>query len=212
MSPALPDGEPVPPDGSLPAWVAPGGSGSVAGVPRPTAPRGFGVYLHVPFCSVRCGYCDFNTYTASELGGGASQASYASTALLEVDLAGDGHAVVGHRRAAELLVDHHVPAARAEGDLDRVGELVHPTLECTARVFVEADLLRHLRLSRMFFSYGVPSHTSAPATSRSTVGRGGGCGRRSAGWCQLTTARTSRAERIRYSSPLYFTSVPPYFE
>ena len=30
--------------------------------------RPFGVYVHVPFCTVRCGYCDFNTYTAAELG------------------------------------------------------------------------------------------------------------------------------------------------
>lgn len=29
----------------------------------------FGVYVHVPFCATRCGYCDFNTYTAAELGG-----------------------------------------------------------------------------------------------------------------------------------------------
>ena len=26
-------------------------------------------YVHVPFCRVRCGYCDFNTYTIPELGG-----------------------------------------------------------------------------------------------------------------------------------------------
>ena len=30
--------------------------------------RPFGFYVHVPFCTVRCGYCDFNTYTAEELG------------------------------------------------------------------------------------------------------------------------------------------------
>ena len=76
MSPALPDGEAPPVDGALPSWVA-NGAGD----------RGFGVYLHVPFCSVRCGYCDFNTYTATELGGGASQVNYARTAITEIELA-----------------------------------------------------------------------------------------------------------------------------
>jgi putative oxygen-independent coproporphyrinogen III oxidase len=72
----LPDGEPVPPSGVLPAE-------SVEGLGQ----RPFGVYLHVPFCATRCGYCDFNTYTATELGGGASQAAYADTALAEIRLA-----------------------------------------------------------------------------------------------------------------------------
>ncbi len=47
----------------------------------------FGVYVHVPFCTVRCGYCDFNTYTADELGEGATRASYADTAITEIELA-----------------------------------------------------------------------------------------------------------------------------
>ena len=34
-----------------------------------TPGRAFGIYIHVPFCATRCGYCDFNTYTATELGG-----------------------------------------------------------------------------------------------------------------------------------------------
>jgi putative oxygen-independent coproporphyrinogen III oxidase len=51
--------------------------------------RPFGFYVHVPFCRVRCGYCDFNTYTASELGPptgapGASRATYAAAAAAEV--------------------------------------------------------------------------------------------------------------------------------
>lgn len=71
----LPDGDPAPVDGSLPA-------DALADVRE----RRLGVYVHVPFCRVRCGYCDFNTYTATELGGGASQASYADTAIREVDL------------------------------------------------------------------------------------------------------------------------------
>ncbi|HEY6744490.1 MAG TPA: radical SAM family heme chaperone HemW [Mycobacteriales bacterium] len=47
----------------------------------------FGIYVHVPFCTTRCGYCDFTTYTAQELGPGVSQAAYADTAMLELRLA-----------------------------------------------------------------------------------------------------------------------------
>src|SRR6201993_173745 len=36
---------------------------------EPISGRPFGLYLHVPFCITRCGYCDFNTYTPAELGG-----------------------------------------------------------------------------------------------------------------------------------------------
>jgi oxygen-independent coproporphyrinogen-3 oxidase len=75
MGAALPLGDPAPLDGSLPTDSA-----------RDADSRNFGVYLHVPFCRVRCGYCDFNTYTATELRG-AKQSDYASQAVAEVDLA-----------------------------------------------------------------------------------------------------------------------------
>ena len=58
MPSVLPDGDPAPEDGALPESVLAGAED-----------RDFGVYVHVPYCRVRCGYCDFNTYTASELGG-----------------------------------------------------------------------------------------------------------------------------------------------
>jgi putative oxygen-independent coproporphyrinogen III oxidase len=72
-----PAGLPVPADGALPAEA-------VGQLGR----RPFGIYVHVPFCVTRCGYCDFNTYTATELGSGASRESYAGLAVAEVGLAG----------------------------------------------------------------------------------------------------------------------------
>lgn len=76
MPGALPEGEPVPPDGLLPASATAG-----------LGERPFGLYVHVPFCLTRCGYCDFNTYTAAELGDGASRDSYASLAIAEIRFA-----------------------------------------------------------------------------------------------------------------------------
>jgi oxygen-independent coproporphyrinogen-3 oxidase len=112
--PALPDGVPVPADGALPAWTA----------DAPDAPRtgAFGVYVHVPFCSVRCGYCDFNTYTAAELGGGASQVAYATTALREVELARKvlADAAVAPRPVSTVFFGGGTPTMLPAGDLVRV--------------------------------------------------------------------------------------------
>jgi putative oxygen-independent coproporphyrinogen III oxidase len=71
-----PAGEPAPADGALPSQAL-----EVAGS------RGFSLYLHVPYCRTRCGYCDFNTYTAEELGPGVSRESYADQAIAEVRFA-----------------------------------------------------------------------------------------------------------------------------
>jgi hypothetical protein len=63
--------------------------------------------------------------------------------ILELDLLGDRHTVVGDRGGAELLVEHHVAALRAERDADRVGELVDAGLERTAGLVVEFEQLGH---------------------------------------------------------------------
>ena len=78
MPSTLPAGESVPEDGSLP-------ESALAGLAGET----FGIYLHVPFCTTRCGYCDFNTYTATELGDepGASRGTFIDSAISELDLA-----------------------------------------------------------------------------------------------------------------------------
>ena len=54
--------------------------------------------------------------------------------VLDLDLTSDGHAVVGDRRRAPLLVEHDVAAARAERHLDRVGDRVDAELERLAGV------------------------------------------------------------------------------
>ena len=73
MSPRLPDGEPAPADGALPRE-------SLARL----GARPFGVYVHVPFCAARCGYCDFNTYVP---GDGISPDGFAGAVAAEAALA-----------------------------------------------------------------------------------------------------------------------------
>jgi oxygen-independent coproporphyrinogen-3 oxidase len=82
---ALPEGNPAPADGSLPDLVD-------------LVSKPFSLYVHVPYCLKRCGYCDFNTYTPSELDREDQIESWLNSAIKEVELA---------RRVlkAELTVD-----------------------------------------------------------------------------------------------------------
>ncbi len=66
----------------------------------PASERAFGVYVHVPFCAVRCGYCDFNTYAPGELAG-ASREGYIEAALREMTLARE--AMAGDDRPASTV-------------------------------------------------------------------------------------------------------------
>jgi putative oxygen-independent coproporphyrinogen III oxidase len=105
---ALPEGDPVPTDGSLPEQaLAALGEGP------------FGFYVHVPFCRVRCGYCDFNTYTAEELGPGVSRSSYADQAVAEVRLA---RRVLGERERSvdTVFLGGGTPTLLPPADLGRM--------------------------------------------------------------------------------------------
>jgi putative oxygen-independent coproporphyrinogen III oxidase len=111
MSPsALPLADPAPLDGLLPASVLDG-----------VSDRNFGVYVHVPFCRVRCGYCDFNTYTSDELRG-ARREDFASQALAELRLA-DGVLVAAGlppRAASTVFFGGGTPTMLPATDLARM--------------------------------------------------------------------------------------------
>lgn len=67
--------------------------------------------------------------------------------VLELDLLGDGNTIVGDRGRAPLLLEDDVAALGAKGDLDGVGELVHPALETAPCLLVERDDLGHVKWS-----------------------------------------------------------------
>ncbi|GAA0498633.1 radical SAM family heme chaperone HemW [Streptomyces olivaceiscleroticus] len=112
MPSALPDGEPLPEDGALPASALAG-----------AGERPLGFYLHVPYCATRCGYCDFNTYTANELRGSggalASRENYADTLIEEVRQA---RKVLGAdpRRVETVFVGGGTPTLLPAADLSRM--------------------------------------------------------------------------------------------
>ncbi|GAA2576067.1 radical SAM family heme chaperone HemW [Actinomadura fulvescens] len=108
MPATLPDGDPVPADGTLPRSALSG-----------LGDRPFAFYVHVPFCVTRCGYCDFNTYTATELGPGASRESYAETAVREVRMA---RRVLGEAElpVETVFVGGGTPTLLSPDDLGRV--------------------------------------------------------------------------------------------
>ncbi|GAA2350134.1 radical SAM family heme chaperone HemW [Saccharopolyspora halophila] len=87
-----PAGEPAPADGSLP-------DSALLGV----GSRPFGVYVHVPFCATRCGYCDFNTYTADELGSASSFGSWLEALRAELELGAKTLSARGPAPAAETV-------------------------------------------------------------------------------------------------------------
>jgi oxygen-independent coproporphyrinogen-3 oxidase len=104
-----------------------------------TRPLGF--YVHVPFCRVRCGYCDFNTYTAEELGAapGASQASYADAAIREIRLA--GQVLGGGPQVGTVFFGGGTPTLLPPGDLVRIVRAVDEVfgLADDAEVTTEAN-------------------------------------------------------------------------
>jgi putative oxygen-independent coproporphyrinogen III oxidase len=170
----LPDGEPAPADGALPGTA----------LAELTA-RPFGIYVHVPFCATRCGYCDFNTYTAEELGPapGASRTSYADAAMAEVRMA---RQILGgvDLPVETVFVGGGTPTLLAPEDLGRIlhtvdGEFgLAPDAEVTTEANPESvdaaylQLLRTQGFTRISFGMqSARSHVLATLDRRHTPGR-----------------------------------------
>ena len=112
MAGPLPEGNPMPTDGTLPEGVSMGADW-----------RSMSAYVHVPFCRVRCGYCDFNTYTATELSG-VSQATYVSELEKEIYLSGQvlDRASIPSRPLSSVFFGGGTPTLLPASDLVRVLE------------------------------------------------------------------------------------------
>lgn len=144
MPSTLPEGDPVPPDGALPTSAAVG-----------LLDRTMSIYLHVPFCATRCGYCDFNTYTAGELGTAASPESWLDAALVEIELARVTLRAIGDTRpVSTVFVGGGTPSLVGAAPLTTLLDAVRSTfgLADDAEVTTEAnpestdpDLLAALR-------------------------------------------------------------------
>ena len=103
-----------------------------------TPGRPFGIYVHVPFCATRCGYCDFNTYTPAELGG-ANPAGWLAALRAELALAA---ARLGTPPVVQtVFVGGGTPSLLGGAGLTAVLEAVreHFTLAKDAEVTTEAN-------------------------------------------------------------------------
>lgn len=128
--PAQPTGEVPPRDGSLPTSVGIG-----------AAERGLSLYIHVPYCRVRCGYCDFNTYTADDLGPGASREDYRSNLARELDLsvATLAEAGAGDREVSTIFFGGGTPTLLAEDVLAGVMDDVRARFRLAENVEITTE-------------------------------------------------------------------------
>lgn len=124
----LPSGEAVPADGLIPT--------------TPATDTPWSVYLHIPFCTVRCGYCDFNTYTANELRG-VTRSSFVDDLIAEIEwsakvLTDSG---VPLRSASTVFIGGGTPSLLPASDIQRILSAVRSVhgVHADAEVTMEAN-------------------------------------------------------------------------
>jgi oxygen-independent coproporphyrinogen-3 oxidase len=164
VSPRLPDGEPAPRDGALPA-AARGAVGT----------RPFGVYVHVPYCAARCGYCDFNTYVPRD---GVERDGFAAAVLAEWELA--DRVLGGAPPAATVYFGGGTPTLLPVDELARLlaaiprAPAAEVTIEANPETLDESRLRGLRRAGFMRISLGLQSaapHVLAALDRRHTPGR-----------------------------------------
>jgi oxygen-independent coproporphyrinogen-3 oxidase len=128
----------------------------------------FGIYVHVPFCVARCGYCDFNTYVPE---GRGQQRAFVDAALLELRRA---RAEIGDRAATTVFIGGGTPTLLGPGELLRLLDGIADTfgIASDAELTTEANpesvdpaMLRALR-SGGFTRLSVGMQSAAPHVLR----------------------------------------------
>lgn len=129
MAGPLPIGDPAPTNGML-LPAATNGSEN----------RTFHAYVHIPFCKVRCGYCDFNTYTASELDG-AKQSDYADILISEIEFSKSVLAESGlpRRKLATVFFGGGTPTQLPACDLVRILEALKTAFDFDSHVEITTE-------------------------------------------------------------------------
>jgi len=127
----MPDGELAPRSGLLPASAADG-----------LSQRTLHAYLHIPFCRVRCGYCDYNTYTSTELRG-VTQNSFLGNLLGEIRFSKDvlNNSGLDPRKFSTVFFGGGTPTQLAAEQLALVLETLRTEfgIEKNAEVTTEAN-------------------------------------------------------------------------
>jgi oxygen-independent coproporphyrinogen-3 oxidase len=131
MAAPLPLGDPAPLNGLLPEQAA-----------RGSEAKTLHAYVHVPFCQVICGYCDFNTYTATDLEG-ASQSTFADTLISEIRFSQTALDISGlpKRQLKTVFFGGGTPTQLPAADLVRILAVLREVfgIQDTAEITTEAN-------------------------------------------------------------------------
>lgn len=90
------------------------------------------IYLHIPFCSRKCGYCDFNAYSGYKEG---TKTRYVEALCREIEAAGDGSQI------QTIFFGGGTPTNLASSDLARILTTLknHFVIATDAEISLEAN-------------------------------------------------------------------------